>query len=231
MGYDISRFVGDVSDELLCSICSDVLEDPLTTECQHLFCCDCINGWLCENCTCPIDRKQIPKSTLKLAPKTIKNLLNELKIHCDYRSDGCVKVVSLEFLAKHVLNCNYRLEKKLKCKKGCGKMMTREELKSHNCLNNIRRDMARQGETIRHLTQRLKELDNPYDYQFRLISIGDSGVGKTSLLSVFRGCQFNVNIESTIGIDFVDKIISIRNDTVRVKLQVWDTGGQERFRY
>ncbi len=72
MGYDVARFTSEISEELICSICSEVLESPLTTECEHLFCRDCINDWLRENRTCPIDRLYIHQRNLKQAPRTIR---------------------------------------------------------------------------------------------------------------------------------------------------------------
>merc|ERR1712080_30111 len=67
-----------------------------------------------------------------------------------------------------------------------------------------------------------------YDHLFKLLLIGDSGVGKTCL--VFRFCEnaFNTSFISTIGIDFKLKTINLRGK--RIKLQIWDTAGQERFR-
>uniref|UniRef100_A0A671UH62 small monomeric GTPase n=1 Tax=Sparus aurata TaxID=8175 RepID=A0A671UH62_SPAAU len=67
-----------------------------------------------------------------------------------------------------------------------------------------------------------------YDYLFKLLLIGDSGVGKTCLLFRFSEDSFNTTFISTIGIDF--KIRTIELDGKRVKLQIWDTAGQERFR-
>jgi len=66
-------------------------------------------------------------------------------------------------------------------------------------------------------------------YQFRVIVIGDSTVGKSSLLQQFIKGQFNQDPDPTIGVDFHIKTISLAGDT-SVKLQVWDTAGQERFR-
>ncbi|XP_045502803.1 ras-related protein Rab-8A isoform X1 [Colias croceus] len=67
-----------------------------------------------------------------------------------------------------------------------------------------------------------------YDYLFKLLLIGDSGVGKTSILFRFSEDAFNISFISTIGIDF--KIRTIDLDGKKVKLQIWDTAGQERFR-
>jgi Ras-related protein Rab-8A len=67
-----------------------------------------------------------------------------------------------------------------------------------------------------------------YDYLFKLLLIGDSGVGKTCILFRFSEDAFNTSFISTIGIDF--KIRTIELDGKKIKLQIWDTAGQERFR-
>lgn len=66
-----------------------------------------------------------------------------------------------------------------------------------------------------------------FDYLFKLLLIGDSGVGKTCILFRFSDDAFNSTFISTIGIDFKIKTIELHGK--KIKLQIWDTAGQERF--
>ncbi|XP_045474228.1 ras-related protein Rab-37-like isoform X2 [Harmonia axyridis] len=63
----------------------------------------------------------------------------------------------------------------------------------------------------------------------KTILLGDSGVGKTSLLVKFDTGKFQAgSFSATVGIGFTNKIVAV--DKTRIKLQIWDTAGQERFR-
>ncbi|EAY23387.1 hypothetical protein TVAG_070500 [Trichomonas vaginalis G3] len=67
-----------------------------------------------------------------------------------------------------------------------------------------------------------------HDHLFKLLIVGESGVGKTCMLLRFADNSFEENFLSTIGVDF--KVREIDVDGKRVKLQIWDSAGQERFR-
>lgn len=61
-----------------------------------------------------------------------------------------------------------------------------------------------------------------------MVLIGDSGVGKSNLLSRFTRNEFNLDSKSTIGVEFATR--SIQVDSKTIKAQIWDTAGQERYR-
>ena len=64
----------------------------------------------------------------------------------------------------------------------------------------------------------------PYDFIFKVIIIGDTGVGKTNMILRFSENNFKENYVATIGVDFKIKTISLGDK--RIRLQLWDTAGQ-----
>ena len=66
------------------------------------------------------------------------------------------------------------------------------------------------------------------DMTFKILTIGESGVGKTCIAQRFVKDKFNKNHLATIGVDYFDKKLHINNKDVRLK--IWDTAGQERFK-
>ncbi len=68
-----------------------------------------------------------------------------------------------------------------------------------------------------------------YDYTFKILLLGDASVGKTSFTKRYCYNIFNPSERLTIGVDFHVKTIEL-NET-KIKLQIWDVGGEERFRF
>ncbi len=68
-----------------------------------------------------------------------------------------------------------------------------------------------------------------YDYTFKIMMLGDASVGKTSLTVRYIKGFFMQDLRLTIGVDFYSKTINFKEKNV--KLQIWDFGGEERFRF
>eukprot|EP00002_Diphylleia_rotans_P013880 TRINITY_DN2704_c0_g1_i1.p1 TRINITY_DN2704_c0_g1~~TRINITY_DN2704_c0_g1_i1.p1 ORF type:complete len:220 (+),score=59.41 TRINITY_DN2704_c0_g1_i1:65-724(+) len=71
--------------------------------------------------------------------------------------------------------------------------------------------------------------DQEHDYLFKVVVVGDSGVGKSNLLTRFVKNEFNAESKTTIGVEFATRSINT-DDGKRIKAQIWDTAGQERYR-
>ena len=69
--------------------------------------------------------------------------------------------------------------------------------------------------------------NDEYDYLFKVVLIGDSGVGKSNLLSRFTRNEFNLESKSTIGVEFATR--SIQHEGKTIKAQIWDTGTSVEF--
>ena len=74
----------------------------------------------------------------------------------------------------------------------------------------------------------MTNVPNKFDHLFKILIIGESGVGKTCFLLRYAENSFVANHLLTIGIDFKIKVIEIEGKSI--KLQIWDTAGQDRFR-
>ena len=67
-----------------------------------------------------------------------------------------------------------------------------------------------------------------YDFIWKVVLIGDTGVGKTNLLSRYTRNEFDAESKTTIGVEFSTRNMVIKGKTIRA--QIWDTAGQERYR-
>ena len=165
MGYDVDRFIEPVNEGLLCSICRDVLEEPVQAPCEHAFCSLCIEGWLVHDNICPEDRRLLWSSDLRPLFRYMKNDLDALKLHCRNYSLGCEHVCQIDAIQRHeqdeceyelaqcpssgcetylqrrlirdhLLTCEYRTTE---CERGCGMPInTAEKGGEHNCVFELR---------------------------------------------------------------------------------------------
>ena len=74
----------------------------------------------------------------------------------------------------------------------------------------------------------VQQLTEEYDMMFKVLLLGDSGVGKSSILLRYTKNQFTADMRSTIGVEFGIKYLTL--DNLQLKVQIWDTAGMERYR-
>ncbi|XP_017564201.1 ras-related protein Rab-25b [Pygocentrus nattereri] len=70
--------------------------------------------------------------------------------------------------------------------------------------------------------------DEAYNFVFKVVLIGESGVGKSNLLSRFTKNEFNHDSRTTIGVEFSTRTVQV--ESLTIKAQIWDTAGLERYR-
>ena len=81
---------------------------------------------------------------------------------------------------------------------------------------------------IKHFTDEQMATMEDYKYLFKVVLVGNAGVGKTCLVRRFTQGMFPPGQGATIGVDFMIKTVEVEGE--KIKLQIWDTAGQERFR-
>lgn len=139
MGFEVTRFEGEVDEELICPICSQVLEEPVqVVTCEHAFCQACITEWLSRQPTCPVDRQPITTVNLRSVPRILRNLLSRLNIACDNAIYGCNQVLKLDALQGHLDECEHNPKRPIGCENGCGFVIPKDEFKDHNCVKELR---------------------------------------------------------------------------------------------
>mmetsp|Transcript_86304 Transcript_86304/g.241367 ORF Transcript_86304/g.241367 Transcript_86304/m.241367 type:complete len:394 (+) Transcript_86304:12-1193(+) len=117
MGLDDSMFVSvkDISDNFKCSICNAVFDDPVFASghpCVCTFCRPCITAWLARQSSCPNDR--LPMHVSVMVPDIkMQGFINELKIFCPMRSEGCYWTGRYDARSGHEEVCPVSVVKRL----------------------------------------------------------------------------------------------------------------------
>ena len=169
-GYDESRFEKAVDAHFHCSICYNVLKEPMMCRNnEHIFCRGCITEHLTVNShTCPECNEDLTVETLRRAPRVLNNYLSELKIKCDYSNRGCQEYIRLEELNSHVENCGFA---PVKCSnEECEMVVNKHELihhestvceyrkvKCHNCVK-IEQDVEGMKEKMEGIEEKMEGL-------------------------------------------------------------------------
>lgn len=176
MGYDVTRFQGDVDEDLICPICSGVLEEPVQApHCEHAFCNACITQWFSQQQTCPVDRSVVTVAHLRPVPRIMRNMLSKLQIACDNAVFGCSAVVRLDSLMSHLSDCEHNPKRPVTCEQGCGLEMPKDELPNHNCIKHLRSVVQQQQTRIAELEKTSAEHKHQLAEQVGPGNEGDEG--------------------------------------------------------
>ncbi len=97
------KFVDKLPEDHQCTICTNILTDPVLTECcGQLFCGGCVKKWLRRKKTCPHCRAAYFHYIVN---KRMKRIINSLKIYCPNHSKGCDKITTLSECNQHCEKC------------------------------------------------------------------------------------------------------------------------------
>ena len=112
MGVDPDMYVHPerISRELICPICTQVLENPVQTADDHLFCEDELLEWMSRSNepTCPVTGSKLDPDAIRKPSRIIVNMLGELERYCPNRDEGCKWTGESEHLGNHIKDCTFR---------------------------------------------------------------------------------------------------------------------------
>ncbi|KAL2776581.1 PDZ domain-containing RING finger protein 4 isoform 1 [Daubentonia madagascariensis] len=118
MGFALERFAEAVDPALECKLCGQVLEEPLCTPCGHVFCASCLLPWAARRRRCPLHCQPLaPGEPYPVLP--LRNLIQKLRVRCDYRARGCGRTVRLHELAAHVEHCDFGPARRRRGRRDC----------------------------------------------------------------------------------------------------------------
>ncbi len=114
MGWELERFP-EPNQELVCCICTGVVDDPVEIRCRHIFCNVCLKTWLKNRGsshsrragTCPSCRATVKHRDIRSAPHMLKNIIGKQLIRCENKARGCTETPKLDDLISHQKNCMY----------------------------------------------------------------------------------------------------------------------------
>lgn len=105
-GYPLEWFAQSVDESYKCGICCQVLRDPTTTKCGHVYCSQCISSWVNYYSVCPERCGELEVDSLRRI-EHMDHLISGLAVHCKNKSIGCGAQVSLAEKHLHEESCAY----------------------------------------------------------------------------------------------------------------------------
>ena len=160
-GYDEERFATTVNQNFLCLICFNVLREPvLCPRNHHCFCRSCITKHLENFRRCPTCADELTVETLAEPQRMVKDILNELNIHCIYIDRGCQEILQLQHLDNHEATCGFTPA--VCTNQGCGVTLNQRDLIHHQSeLCEFRKLKCHScGETTRTLANMQEKIAN-----------------------------------------------------------------------
>ena len=180
-GFDTNRFTDlneDLTKHLICSICLNIFDNAIKSECEHTFCKSCVQQWIesnhkeCSECRVKFTTRKRSDSTrstnnLVLIRNYIfkcnllaNSMVSELKIKCDFEFNGCQQSVKLGLLSSHVRVCPHRL-----CSK-CG--FAFDEYIDHKCIELLKKDRNDLKEKLEKQLKVNEEFKQKYENQLEI---------------------------------------------------------------
>ena len=128
MGFTVDRFVSSVDQNMVCNICTGVMDNAVVTLCGHSFCERCLRTWLerPDIDSCPSCRSYTSKFDM-IPNIAVRSMIDSLHVWCDNSEKGCKIVMKLESLQKHLERCEYR---DVQCS-ACREAFPRNDLANH----------------------------------------------------------------------------------------------------
>lgn len=121
----------------MCSVCMDVLNDPVMTGCLHIFCRSCLQECLQVRETCPMDQSKVVPSRVLQAPSNLRYMLDKLHLRCPFTAHGCRQGCTRYEMENHRSVCEYNPELVIICEE-CELPVTGLERKTHNCVRELK---------------------------------------------------------------------------------------------
>ena len=197
-GFERNRFIDLTEREakhFTCSICLNIFNNAVRNDCEHTFCKDCVQQWINGNKkTCPECRKPFTtrkrNSRVRNEPNLVivsnytfkpnllaNNMINDLKVKCDFESNGCQELLQFGVLSAHLIQCEHRL-----CKT-CGLNLGSNE---HNCvelLKNNANELKKQNSTLQSKFKQLENVNNNNVLKMRELEDNNSVLKKYEIMS------------------------------------------------
>ena len=176
MGYDVDRFVSRPPEDIICVICTQVVENPVSCSQDHLYCQECLEEWLKVSYTCPVDRQTLTTDDVKHVSRPLMSILMSLQIRCVNYMNGCRFVSTVEEQAAHSTICNLE-------------MASSQENYDDQLLKVQEVIRSRKAKRLQAPVVEEEDLDigpsAPPSQELNILILAETGVGKSTFINAF----------------------------------------------